>query len=86
MNQCAVDKRHRCRAAAELIAADPRCAGVDVLQPATGDRERWVVEATITTDAVPPGVLSALAERRLSVRAVQPQGDHQRVVAVIDDD
>jgi len=44
---CAVEARHRCRAAAELLGADPRTAAVDVLPPGIDPHNAWVVKLVL---------------------------------------
>jgi len=80
MTVCNVDAQHRARAAAELVAADPRTRGADVLAPRMSPDEVWTVELTIAASGVPPGILSGLAGRRLTVADVTPQGPEHVVV------
>jgi len=83
---CAVEARHRCRAAAEVLAADPRTTAVDAIEPAVGPRSTWVLELVIEGDAVGPAMLAALGRHHLSVVDVSPQGpDHVTVVAEVAD-
>jgi hypothetical protein len=84
MSVCNVDAQHRARAAAELVAADPRTRGVDVLAPRMSPDEVWTVELTIAASGVPPGIMSGLAEHRLTADDVTQQGpDHVVVTATV---
>jgi len=83
MTVCTVEAQHRARAAAELVAADPRTRGVDVLAPRMSPDEVWTVELTIAASGVPPGILSGLAEHRLTVNDVTPQGPEHAVVTAM---
>jgi len=80
---CTVEKRTRIRETADAIRAHPKCAGVTVLAPETGPHAGWALECTLTTTACPPGVLRALASRRLRVREARPRGRGFHVVATV---
>lgn len=69
------------RAARSIRLRDPSAA-VDTLSPSEGPRDCWTIEATLPDrDSVSPRVYGALADEKLDIVSVDPQGQHRRLVA-----
>jgi len=80
---CTVDARRRARRCAPALDALTPVAGTDVLAPATDPTAHWTVEATLSTDGVPPCVQDVLSEHGLSIWTAQPRGSAHQLVAIV---
>lgn len=81
--QCNAENAARARRAAAALEDCPTAVGVDVLDPDTGQRGQWTIEATIVDDGLPPTVTGIVAEYGLHLHQQPSQTDLERLVASV---
>jgi len=86
MTPCIVEQRRTVEAAAGYVNADPRVAAVDVIGPAAGPRDAWVLDAVCDNPGhTPLSVQRRLTERRACLVKTTPKGPgHRQVLAVVE--
>jgi len=87
MPKCIVDQRRTVEAAAGYVNADPRVKAVDVIGPAAGPRDAWVLDVVCNSDPghTPLSVQRRLTEREACIIESSPQGHgHRQVLAVVE--
>ena len=78
---CTAKRRKRAREAADALRACEPVAAVDVLDPATGPRQCWSIEAT--AERVGPTVFRVAARHELASPQIASQTDWRRAVFVL---
>jgi len=80
MSNCRVEQRRQADRLAHTLALNQSIVAVDVLAPAVGAREGWVVEATLDDASIPTAVLRTLAVGGAIVVDASLQGPTNMVV------
>jgi len=78
---CTVEQRRTARRAAGVLRRFADVVGVDVLEPADNQHDRWAIRAVVRDDCIPSYVLRTAALEGMDGRALQPQGEHMVFVA-----
>lgn len=82
MSSCMIEQRARTETAADEIGSIEGVLGIDVIEPADSESNRFELEATMRGGGVPSAVSGVLSAYELELRESQPQGDHWEFRAV----
>jgi hypothetical protein len=86
MPKCIVEQRRAVEAAASYVDADPRAKAVDVIGPAAGPRDAWVLDVVCGDPGhTPLSIQRRLTEREACIVKTAPKGPgHRQVLAVVE--